>query len=344
MSEISVLMPVYNAANYIAEAINSILNQTFTNFELIIVNDGSTDNSHEIISSFNDSRIKYFQNDGNKGLAFVRNRLIELSGCKYIAFLDSDDIAAKNRLEVEYNFLKSNVHIGIVSSSVKSLDNYGNQNFKSWKFNLNEMQLKTHLLFYNPIVTSTVMFKKEILSNEIFRKEYPPCEDYDLWTRILQKSKGVVLPEILATYRLYDNSVSKRKADESINNKNKVILNQLEYYFINQYTKEEERLHLSLVEFSLKNKSEDLPDLQKWIQKLITLNKQYQHFDEQILKQVLYERMLKKLLRLQNYNFSVFKILLQLKKELQPTLTFELRKKELAIFAFSLARRKFISL
>lgn len=344
MSEISVLMPAYNAANYIAEAINSILNQTFTNFELIIVNDGSTDNSHEIISSFNDSRIKYFQNDGNKGLAFVRNKLIELSGCKYIAFLDSDDIAENNRLEVEYNFLKSNVHIALVSSSVKSLDEHGHQDFKSWKFDLNEMQLKTHLLFYNPIVTSTVMFNKDILPKEIFRDDYPPCEDYDLWTRMLQKSKGVVLPKILATYRLHKSSVSKRKADESINNKNKVILNQLEYYFINQYSKEEETLHLSLAEFSLKNKTEDLPALQKWIQKLISLNKQYQHFEEQILKQVLYERILKKFLRLQNYNYSVFQILMQFKKELQPTLTFELRKKELAIFVFSAARRKFIQI
>ena len=335
MPIVSVLMPAYNTANYIAEAINSILNQTFSDFELIIINDGSTDNTHQIISSFTDTRIRYFQNDGNKGLTFVRNRLVQLSTCNYIAFLDSDDFAENNRLEIEYNLLKSNRNIGLVSSSVKSLDEYGNQDSKSWKFDLNPTKLKINLLFYNPIVTSTVMFKKEILPIEIFRERYPPCEDYDLWVRMLLRSNGIVLTDFLATYRIHSNSVSKRKADDARINRNKVITNQLEYYFQNQYSKNEAELHLSLVDFSIKNNIDDLLNLQDWIQKLITLNQQNQHFNEQILKQVLYERILKKYLRLNKYNFSVYQKLMKIKKLLVPTLTFELRKKEMAILFFS---------
>ncbi len=342
MPKISVLMPAYNSAKYIAEAINSILNQTFIDFELIIINDGSTDNTNDIISSISDSRIKYFQNNGNKGLVFVRNRLIGLANSNYIAFLDSDDIAENNRLEIEYNILKSNKNLGLVSASIKSLDENGVQDLNSWKFDLNELQIKTHLLFYNPIVTSTVMFKKEIIPNEIFRDGYPPCEDYDLWVRMLLNSKGIVLPDCLATYRLHHNSVSKRKVDDSINNRNKVIVDQLEYYFPKQYSLDESQTHLSLVEFSLKNKLEDLSALKDWIVKLLRLNNQYNHFDEHILKQVLYERVLKKLLRLQDYNYAVFKTLLELKTLLKPTLTFELRKKELAIFAFAVAKKKFV--
>jgi len=344
MPKISVLMPAYNSEKYIAQAINSILNQTFTDFELIIINDGSTDNTHNVISTFTDSRIRYYQNDGNKGLTFVRNRLIYLSNCKYIAFLDSDDIAEKTRLEIQYNVLKSNVNIGLVSSSVKSLNENGEYDNRSWKFDLNSVSLKIHLLFYNPIVTSSVMFKTEDLPTEIFRNGYPPCEDYDLWVRMLLHTKGTVLSDFLGTYRLYYNSVSKRKADDARNNRNKVIVDQLEYYFANIYTVDEAQTHLSLVEFSLKNKIEDLPHLKNWIAKLITLNKEYKHFDEQILQQVLYERILKKFLRLENYSYSVFQILMQLKKELQPTLTFELRKKELAILAFSLTKKKIIEL
>jgi len=344
MSEISVLMPAYNSANYIAEAINSILEQTFTDFELIIINDGSTDNTHQVITSFTDARIKYYQNDGNKGLTFVRNRLLSLATCNYIAFIDSDDIAHKNRLEIEYQLLKSNNNISLVSSSVVSLDEQGNYNNLGWNFDLNTSALKTNLLFLNPIVTSTVMFKKEFLPEQKFRDDYPPCEDYDLWVRMLLNTKGIVLPNFLATYRLYFNSVSKRKADDAKNNRNKVIVDQLEYYFPNNYTQEESQSHLSLVEFSLKNKLEDLPDLKNWIIKLIALNQQYKHFDEQILKQVLYERVLKKFLRLQNYNYTVFQTLNQLRKILQPKLTMELRKKELAIFMFSVAKKKFIQL
>lgn len=342
MPEISVLMPAYNSAKYIAQSINSILNQTFTDFELIIVNDGSTDDTHEVISSFTDLRIRYYQNDDNKGLMFVRNRLISLTTTDYIAFIDSDDIAEKNRLEVEYNLLKTNNHISLVSSSVISLDEQGNTNNNGWKFDLNTTELKTHLLFFNPIVTSTIMFKKEILPKEIFREGYPPCEDYDLWVRMLLNNKGVVLPNFLATYRLYHSSVSKRKAEDAINNRNKVIVDQLEYYFPNNYTPNDAQIHLSLVEFSLKNTTADLPLLQDWIHKLIALNKQFNHFDEQILKQVLYERILKKYLRLTTYNYTVFQSLKNIKTFLQPKLTIELRKKELAIFAFSIAKKKFI--
>ncbi|MBK8352976.1 MAG: glycosyltransferase family 2 protein [Saprospirales bacterium] len=96
---VSVLMPAYNSAKYIAQSIESILNQTFKNFELIIINDGSSDNTYDIIASYSDKRIKYFQNEGNKGLIYTRNKLIELSNFEYIAFLDSDDLAENTRLE-----------------------------------------------------------------------------------------------------------------------------------------------------------------------------------------------------------------------------------------------------
>lgn len=344
MHTISVLMPAYNCAKYVEQAINSILSQSLTEFELVIVNDGSTDNTNEIISKFSDSRIRYYQNSSNEGLNNVRNRLVALSKGDFIAFLDSDDIAEKNRLEIQHSVLSANSEITLVAGSVKSIDENGYEDFKSWKFDLEPVKLKAHLLFYNPIVTSAVMFKREKLPAEIFRVGYPPCEDYDLWVRMLLNSKGVVLPEFLATYRLYHNSVSKRKADDARNNRNKVIVDQLEYYFPNKYTEEEKTIHLSLVEFSLKNKIDDLAALTQWIHKLIALNQQQHHFDERILKQLLYERILKKFLRLADYDYSVFKTLMQLKKDLQPDLTFELRKKEIAILAFSVAHKKFITL
>ena len=112
------------------------------------------------------------------------------------------------------------------------------------------------------------MFKKEILPIEIFRERYPACVDYVLWVRMFLRSNGIVLTDFLATYRIHSNSVSKRKADDARINRNKVITNQLEYYFQNQYSKNEAELHLSLVDFSIKNNIDDLLNLQDWIQKL----------------------------------------------------------------------------
>lgn len=340
MAKISVLMPAFNSSLYIEESIQSILNQTFSDFEFIIINDGSTDKTHDIIASFNDKRIRYFQNDGNKGLAYTRNKLVELSTSNYIAFLDSDDIAKKNRLEIQHQFLTQNKNIGLVAASVESLDDKGAIENKNWNFNLSENELPIHLLFYNPIVTSAILFKKEILPSEIFREDYPPCEDYDLWTRMLYKNKGIVLPEIVATYRLHNNSVSKRKAEEAILNRNKIILNQLDYYFSNDISETDKQLHLSLVDFNLHTTTKDIELVKTWIQKLLQFNQTHQYFDQQILKQVLYERILKKLLRLTDYNFSVYQNLMEFKKIAQPSLTFELRKKELAILAFSITRKK----
>ena len=341
---VSVLMPAYNSAKYIAQSIESILNQTFKNFELIIINDGSSDNTYDIIASYSDKRIKYFQNEGNKGLIYTRNKLIELSNFEYIAFLDSDDLAENTRLEKQYNVLAENSHLSFVSSSFYMIDEknaiVNSNNF----FDLDSKNLKAISLFLNPVATSSVMLKKSHLPNEIFRIDYPVCEDYDLWTRIMINGNGLVIPDFLAKYRVYADSICKQQPENIVHNRNKIVINQLEYYFQNQYSQEEAQLHLSLVEFSLKNKLSDLPLLQFWIQKLITLNQKHQHFDEQILKQVLYERMLKKYLRLTEYNFSVFQNLIKIKKILQPTLTFELRKKELAILVFSIARKKIIQL
>lgn len=339
---VSVLMPAYNSAKYIDQAIQSILAQTFSNFELIIINDGSTDNTHQVISSFSDERIKYYQNNGNKGLIYTRNKLIELSNFEFIAFLDSDDLAENTRLEKQYNILLTNDTLSFVSSSFYMIDEKNKIINEDNSYSLDSKNLKVISLFLNPVATSSVMIKKSHLPKEIFRVDYPVCEDYDLWTRIMVTGKGLVLIDFLTKYRVYTESICKQQPDNIIDRRNHIVLNQLEYYFQNQYSKEEAQLHLSLVDFSLKNNIEDLPALQFWIQKLITLNKQQQHFDEQILKQVLYERVLKKYLRLSAYNFSVYQSLLVIKKLLQPKLTFELQKKEVAILAFSVLRNKFI--
>lgn len=342
MAKISVLMPAYNCEKYIDSSIKSILFQTFTDYELIILNDGSLDNTEQVILSINDKRIRYYKNEKNKGLTYTRNMLIKLAETDYLAFLDSDDLAEPERLEKEYNLLKSDKDLAFVSSSFKAINEKGELIKSNWHYDLSSDQLKTAFLFYNPVATSSVMVKKQCLPEIVFREGYPVCEDYDLWTRIMLQYKARVMPDYLTKYRLYEESICKQQPDNIIRVRNKIITNQLECYFPGEYTEQEKQLQLSLVEFSLHNKIEDLDILGNWVHKFIGLNRKHRHFDETILKQLLYERLLKKLLRLEAYDLSVFKKLRQLKKELQPHVDLELRQKELAILAFSLAGRKFI--
>ena len=342
MPKVSVLMPAYNSGKYIQQSIQSILDQTFQDFELIIVNDGSTDNTHDIITSFSDDRIRYYQNDGNKGLIYTRNKQINLASTEYIALLDSDDLANKLRLEIEYGLLNDKNNLSFVSSSFYMIDENNNIINDKNVFKLDYQETKTLSLFLNPVATSSIMFKKSHLPKELFRKEYPVCEDYDLWTRIMIKGEGIVIPDYLVSYRIYNESICKKVPDLIIDRRNQIVLNQLNHYFPNLISEEEKMNHLSLVDFSLKNSSSDLPALQNWIEKLLLLNQTYKHFDDAILKQVIFERVLKKCLRLADYNFSVISQLNEIKKILRPNLTWELRKKELAIIAFSTAHKKFM--
>ena len=116
MPKISALLPIYNTQEeHLKECINSILNQTFKDFELIILNDGSTNNVEEIIKQYNDSRIRYYKNEINEGITKVRNKLLNFASGEYIAIVDHDDISLPKRFEKEYNFLQKHPKISIMA-------------------------------------------------------------------------------------------------------------------------------------------------------------------------------------------------------------------------------------
>ena len=343
MPTISILMTAYNAEKYICKSIDSILTQTYSDFEFLILDDGSTDNTLKIINSYNDARIKVLL-PGKIGYYAAKIKLIQEAKSDFIAIMDADDIATPDRLHLQLQFLKENNDYGLVGSRAEWIDNNGKLLNKEFPFVDTHEKIKCNLLFVNCFVHTSVMIRNSILINNQLNYKKMAGEDFDLWIRITQKTKAKNLNKVLISYRVHDSNMCHSdwyKLGEGISY---LISDQLVSYFKTAILSNDIQTHLSLVEFSLKNKIEDLPHLKNWIAKLITLNKEYKHFDEQILQQVLYERILKKFLRLENYSYSVFQILMQLKKELQPTLTFELRKKELAILAFSLAKKKIIEL
>jgi len=202
--KISVLMPVYNAENFLKEAIDSILNQTFKDFEFLIINDASTDDSKKIIMSYDDKRIRYLENKKNLGVAKTLNRGLRLAKGEYLARMDADDISLPNRLELQYRKLKGDKNLAIIFSNI----NWINENGKSisifsiYKLSTSPEEIYYDLQFRNYLMHPTVIFNRETIINEFGGyDERCEAEDNDLWLRVSKKYKIVKLNKVLVKVR-----------------------------------------------------------------------------------------------------------------------------------------------
>lgn len=212
---ISVLMPVYNSEKYLAEAIESVLNQSYTNFEFLIFDDGSTDSSKDIIKEYSkkDSRIKSFFFKENQGYVIHLNQGLEIANGKYIARMDSDDICLPNRFKIQIEYLESHPEIWVLGSSSIIINDQGEEMGKSKRFN-NPDELYFMSFFINPLSHPTVFFrKKEIKSIGGYNEKKQPSEDFDLWTRVLNKGKIANIEQPLLKYREHDSSISVKKRE-----------------------------------------------------------------------------------------------------------------------------------
>lgn len=226
--EISVIMPVYNGEKYLNDAIKSILNQTFNDFEFIIINDGSTDKTLEIIQSFADPRIKLI-NQENKGIIHSLNKGISESRGKYIARMDADDISLPERLEKQYKFLENNPEYGIIGSTYFTMNQDGAISGVQPVLLHNE-DLKKELIFQTVFGHGTVMMRKNIinaLGGYSNSKNALHVEDYELWVRFAQKTKMANLSDTLYIWRANPEGVSRSKEIIQRKNAENVRLQQL---------------------------------------------------------------------------------------------------------------------
>ena len=199
---ISVLMPVYNAEKYLHEAIDSILGQTFSDFEFIIVNDGSTDSSREIILGYKDSRIKYVENEDNLDLAKSLNRGLAEARGEFIARMDADDISLPDRFAIQINIMQT-YKVDICSTAVQVVDGNGNIIGAICPQNRAESDLAADFLCdSHPFLHPTVMIKRSALEEVGGYNPDRYIEDFDLWVRMfLAGKKALVIPEKLLKYR-----------------------------------------------------------------------------------------------------------------------------------------------
>ena len=206
--KVTVLMPVYNGEKYLHEAIKSILNQTFMDFEFIIIHDPSTDRTAEILQSYHDPRIKIINNEKNIGLTRSLNKGLKIARGEYIARMDADDVSIPERLEKEVNFLNQNRNIGLVGTYYLLINENGNV-LHAVRPLTDDRELKEKLFIENQFGHGSVMFRRECIEKVgFYREEIEPAEDHDLWLRIAEFFEVANIPEFLYKWRLNFNSVS----------------------------------------------------------------------------------------------------------------------------------------
>ena len=203
--KVTVLLSVYNDERFIGEAIDSILSQTFKDFELLIVDDASIDGTIDIIQNYKDPRVRLVINKENIDITRSLNKGLKLAKGKYIARLDSDDVSTPERLEKQFNFLENNKDYAAVGSRTEYIDEDGNH-IGYWKQEISAEEIFYALSYRCCLTSSSMMFNKEIISKMgNYDESSSHAEDYEIFYRISRKHKIYVIPEYLIKYRIREN-------------------------------------------------------------------------------------------------------------------------------------------
>lgn len=241
---ISVIMPVYNGEKYLREAIDSVLAQTYHDFELLLINDGSTDKSKEIILSYNDPRIRYIENEKNLRLIATLNRGITLSQGDLIVRMDADDVCMPNRFEEQVAFLNKHDDIDLCGSWAIRIDGEGKTTGRIKNIDSPEL-LKCATYFTCPFVHPSMMIRARVLKANYYNPDFPDVEDTELWHRLgLQGCKMANIPHYLLKYRWHGENISAKKEDYVIATKKRIFRPSMESFLDRPLSEDEMGLHL----------------------------------------------------------------------------------------------------
>jgi glycosyltransferase involved in cell wall biosynthesis len=236
---VSILLPAYNCEKYIRKTIDSLLNQTYANFELLIINDGSTDGTSVIINAYNDTRIQHLHNDGNKGLIYTLNRGLEFAKGKYIARIDADDVCLLTRLGKQVDWLEKNPKTAIVATQIIFINEL-DESTGNWPLDMQSItaaQIKKAMLWQSCIAHPSVLMRSEIIKQYRYSTYQKHSEDYDLWLQILSDGNVIEkVPEQLLKYRVHTASVTasihrkKNPFFTNYNTKRKFLLHRIQQF------------------------------------------------------------------------------------------------------------------
>ena len=214
MPKVSVIMPAYNAEAYIKEAIDSILGQSFSDLELIVINDCSVDSTETVILGYSDCRILYLKNEKNMGVAATLNRGLEVASGEYIARMDSDDIALPERLTQQVQFLDEHPDYAICGSSLIVFGK--NQHDRPFPYPVTDKEIRANMIFNSPFAHPSIMMRAEMLKQcgRYYDQNYEKAEDFELWYRLLRYGKGYNFQQPLLRYRHHGKQVRTANAAE----------------------------------------------------------------------------------------------------------------------------------
>jgi len=210
--KVSVVIPVYNRARYVAAAVESVLAQSFTDFELLLINDGSTDGSAEILRSYSDPRVRLVCNQSNLGIPQTRNMGLRLACGEYLAWLDSDDVAYRDRLNAQVAFLDRHQDYAAVGSWTMAMDERGRRLTGLGLFPISPEEVQSQLLFHCSLANSSVMARTAILQEYGYCEQWAVCTDFDLWVRVAGKYKLGNLPRVLVRRRMHSGRITQEQA------------------------------------------------------------------------------------------------------------------------------------
>ncbi len=267
--KVSIIMPLFNAAAYVRDAIESILAQLFDDFELLVVDDGSTDSGPDFVRAISDHRVRLISGNTNAGPAAARNRGLAAARGRYIAFFDSDDIALPEMLADAMDSAATGYEI--VSCWYEGIDATGRLTQQDFKEVIYPERLSPIMLFRNCIGTSGLLIKRECINGHTFDESLPVASDYDLWARLLPGRMATQLPRVLVRYRSHSGNITQRKATMAADCMRRIFGTQLARLGV-QASAAEVDLHARLGSLTYGTPMETVLAAEQWLLKLEAAN------------------------------------------------------------------------
>jgi glycosyltransferase involved in cell wall biosynthesis len=268
---VSVVMPLFNGGVFLREAMESVLEQTLARLELLVIDDGSTDAGPEIAARQDDPRVRLVRNGRNMGKPFTRNRGISLARGRYVAFLDCDDVACPTRLEKQVAFLEGHPEFGLLGSRAEIIDAEGRATGAVWRYDHRPDEIPAVMLFFNCFVQSAVTLRRDAIPEAGYDARFEFAQDYELWVRMLRRTRGWNLPEVLTRYRLYADSTSRRNSDKVLPFRRAIARQQLAGLGL-EATDAELEIHHRLANRDMGDGPGFFDDAERWLLKLLRAN------------------------------------------------------------------------
>lgn len=286
---ISVVMPAFNAQAHLAEAMQSVLGQTYEHFELLLIDDGSSDATLQIARSFDDPRIRIVENEKNLGLVNTLNKALGLCKGAYIARMDADDICVPERFALQLDYLERHQDVGVVGGAIRFFDNIPTP--YTFQFPTAHDDIRVALMFYCPLAHPALMFRRSVYDEGhlAYTGEYPHAEDYWLWSRLTREVRSANLPDLVLHYRLH-----KKQVSTSESNHQYLASRAVRNWMFEQVgvapSQQESDLHESLILERYGANPEYLNSTARWFSRLEAANASTGFWDARALRDVLAER------------------------------------------------------